>query len=99
MYSRHLPVEQNQITVREGKGMKDRVTVLPESLKAHLKEHLKRVKMTHDNDLANGYGRVYLPFALERKYLNANREMKNLQNTTIHSVGSAQDMVFPAIPI
>ncbi|MFQ6040042.1 MAG: integron integrase, partial [Candidatus Poribacteria bacterium] len=60
--------------VRDGKGMKDRVTVLPDSLKAPLREHLKRVKMTHEDDLANGYGSVYLPYALERKYPNANRE-------------------------
>lgn len=54
--------------------MKDRVTVLPDSLKAPLQQHLKQVKMIHEGDLANGYGRIYLPFALERKYRNANRE-------------------------
>ncbi|MCH8292256.1 integron integrase [Candidatus Poribacteria bacterium] len=64
----------NQILVRDGKGRKDRVTVLPESLKAPLQEHLKQVKIMHDKDLANGNGRVYLPFALERKYPNANQE-------------------------
>jgi len=69
-----IDFEQNQIFVREGKGMKDRVTVLPDSLKAPLQQHLKQVKMIHEGDLANGYGCVYLPFALERKYLNANRE-------------------------
>jgi len=69
-----IDFEQNQIFVREGKGMKDRVTVLPESLKAPLQDHLKRVKMMHEDDLVNGYGRVYLPYALERKYRNANRE-------------------------
>jgi len=69
-----IDFEQNQITVREGKGMKDRVTVLPESLKVLLKKHLNRVKMMHDSDLAKGYGHVYLPFALERKYPNANQE-------------------------
>ena len=69
-----IDFEQNQIFVREGKGMKDRVTVLPDSLKAPLQEHLKRVKMMHEEDLANGYGHVYLPYALERKYPNASRE-------------------------
>lgn len=69
-----IDFEQNQIFVRYGKGMKDRVTVLPESLKAHLQEQLKHVKMVHEDDLAKGYGRVYLPFALERKYPNASRE-------------------------
>jgi integron integrase len=64
----------NQITVRDGKGMKDRVTVLPESLKAPLQNHLNRVKLLHQSDLQKGVGRVYLPFALARKYPNADRE-------------------------
>jgi integron integrase len=64
----------NQIVVRDAKGMKDRVTMLPERLKVPLQEHLLRVKLTHDDDLAKGYGRVYLPYALERKYPNANRQ-------------------------
>jgi len=49
-----IDFEQNQIFVRDGKGMKDRVTMLPDSLKAPLQEHLKRVKMMHEGDLANG---------------------------------------------
>ncbi len=53
---------QNQIVVREGKGFKDRVTVLPQSLKLPLSEHLQRVKILHEQDLAAGYGRVYLPY-------------------------------------
>lgn len=65
---------QRQIIVRDGKGMKDRVTVLPDSLIGPLQEHLQRVKMLHQQDLADGYGAVYLPFALERKYPNANRD-------------------------
>jgi len=63
-----------QITVRDGKGRKDRVTVLPVSLVEPLKTHLKGVKPVHDQDLADGFGAVYLPNALERKYPNANRE-------------------------
>ncbi len=54
--------------------MKDRVTMLPDSLIEPLQEHLQQVKRLHDEDLARGYGSVYLPFALERKYPNANRE-------------------------
>jgi integron integrase len=69
-----LDFAQHQIVVRDGKGFKDRVTVLPESLIRPLKEHLKRVKLIHEQDLAHGYGTVYLPYALERKYPNANRE-------------------------
>ena len=65
---------QNHIVVREGKGFKDRVTVLPESLKAPLSEHLKRVKLLHERDLAEGNGRVYLPYALSQKYPAADRE-------------------------
>jgi integron integrase len=65
---------QRQIIVRDGKGMEDRVTVLPQSLVEPLQEHLRRVKQLHKQDLAKGYGSVYLPFALERKYPNANRE-------------------------
>jgi integron integrase len=66
--------EQNQVTVREGKGFKDRVTVLPGSLKQPLAEHLKRVKLLHEKDLAGGNGRVYLPYALSVKYPAADRE-------------------------
>ena len=64
----------NQIIVRDGKGAKDRITVFPENVKPDLKCHLERVKLLHQDDLAKGYGRVYLPYALERKYPNANRE-------------------------
>jgi len=66
--------EQNQITVREGKGFKDRVTVLPGSLKGPLAEHLKRVKLLHERDLAGGNGRVFLPYALSQKYPEAARQ-------------------------
>ena len=66
--------EQNQVTVREGKGFKDRVTMLPGSLKGPLAEHLKRVKLLHEQDLAAGQGRVYLPYALSQKYPAADRE-------------------------
>jgi integron integrase len=65
---------QRQIVVRDGKGAKDRVTMLPDSLIAPLQEHLRRVQLTHAQDLRTGHGQVYLPNALERKYPNANRE-------------------------
>ncbi|MBW2431272.1 MAG: integron integrase [Deltaproteobacteria bacterium] len=64
----------NQITVRDGKGQQDRITVLPDIVKHPLKEHLKRVWKQHQNDLKNGYGRVSLHFALARKYPNADKE-------------------------
>jgi len=63
-----------QITVRDGKGEVDRVAMLPESLVEPLRQHLQRVKLIHLHDLDSGYGAVYLPYALERKYPNANRE-------------------------
>ena len=58
----------SQIIVRDGKGQKDRVTVLPESLAKALKRQLKKVKLQHEEDLDEGYGTVYLPYALVRKY-------------------------------
>ena len=65
---------RRELIVREGKGNKDRVTMLPQSLVAPLQEHLVRVKARHEKDLAAGFGDVYLPFALARKYPNAGRE-------------------------
>ena len=64
----------NQIIVRDGKGAKDRVTVLPAVAKAPLARHLQRVKRQHEADLAHGAGWVELPWALARKYPNAGRE-------------------------
>ncbi len=64
----------NTIMVRAGKGAKDRVTVLPESVKPALGEHLRRVWHLHQQDLHLGYGEVELPFALGRKYPNAGKE-------------------------
>jgi len=65
-----------QITVRSGKGDKDRVTTFPASLEVMLRNHLVKVKLTHERDVANGYGEVYLPHALARKYPSAPREWK-----------------------
>jgi integron integrase len=69
-----IEFERMEIVVREGKGAKDRVTMLPVSAVDALKLHLKRVKALHESDLAEGYGKVYLPFALAKKYPNAARE-------------------------
>lgn len=65
---------RGEIIVREGKGFKDRVTMLPEAVVNGLKLHLAKVKALHDEDLARGFGEVYLPFALDKKYPNAGRE-------------------------
>jgi hypothetical protein len=69
----HLAVKEkvNEILIRDGKGAKDRITMLPETLKVPLREHLKRVKAIHDRDLAENWGRVQMPDALDRKYPNA----------------------------
>src|SRR6267154_5328107 len=63
-----------RITVRDGKGGKDRVTMLPVNLAAQLKRHLQKVKAQHEEDLEDGGGEVYLPEALSRKYPNAPKE-------------------------
>ena len=63
---------RREIIIREGKGNKDRVTVLPENVLLNLQSHLQSVKVLHDKDLAAGFGQVDLPDALERKYPNAN---------------------------
>ena len=65
---------RGELLVREGKGFKDRVTMLPAAVAGPLREHLLAVREQHRNDLAEGYGEVWLPFALERKYPNAGRE-------------------------
>lgn len=71
-----IDFSRNEIFVRDGKGAKDRITMLPESLKAPLQEHLKTVKAIHERDLADGWGRVLLPDALDRKYPNAPKEWR-----------------------
>jgi len=65
---------RGRIIVREGKGAKDRVTMLPDKLKLELQRHLERVKLLHEQDVAEGFGGVYLPHALARKYPNAERD-------------------------
>lgn len=64
----------NQIVVRDGKGQKDRVTVLPTIVREALQQQLARAKTFHEQDLAEGFGDVYLPDALDRKYPNAGRQ-------------------------
>lgn len=65
---------RREILVRDGKGQKDRVTVLPGTVIAALQEHLLKVKSLHERDLAEGFGRANLPYALARKYPNAATE-------------------------
>ncbi len=65
-----------QVIVRDGKGYRDRVSVLPQSLIRPLKDQIKYVKEFHQRDIEEGFGEVWLPYALERKYPNAGRELK-----------------------
>ena len=81
-----IDFEMMQITVRDGKGAKDRVTMLPTSLAAHLQIQLERIKLLHKADLAKGFGEVFLPFALARKYPDADKKL-------------AWQYVFPSIKI
>lgn len=69
-----IEFERCQLLLRDTKGNEDRVTMLPQSIAPLLIQHLLTVKKLHETDLAHGYGLVELPFALARKYPNADRE-------------------------
>jgi len=69
-----IDFSNRHIIVRDGKGENDRSVPLPESIAFDLKMHIQKVKSLHQQDLQEGYGEVHLPYALERKYTNANRE-------------------------
>ncbi len=69
-----IDFEMKQIVVRDGKGFKDRVTMLPDSLGGRLKDHLERVGELHRRDLQDGHGDVWLPEGLARKYPSAPKE-------------------------
>jgi integron integrase len=68
--------ELGHITIRNPKGGRDRVTMLPDSTRNRLHDHLANVKALHSQDLEQGFGSVYLPHALERKYPHADRDWK-----------------------
>jgi integrase len=67
-------IDFGEIRLRDGKGRKDRVTMLSRVVQAPLRQHLQRVRALHERDLAQGAGRTVLPDALSRKYPNADRE-------------------------
>ncbi len=71
-----IDFEANTLYVRAGKGDKDRTTLLPEAVQPVLRRHLEQVKQIHEQDCASGFGEVYLPDALDRKYPGAGREWK-----------------------
>ncbi len=66
--------DSNQIIVREAKGNKDRITTLPQTIIPELKEHLNKVYLQHKEDLKKGKGRTKLPYALAKKYPNADKD-------------------------
>lgn len=66
---------QGRVFVRDGKGGKDRTVILPEAVRSRLADHVERVKVLHESDLREGFGEVYIPEALARKYPNACREI------------------------
>ena len=74
LWVKDIDFDLNQIVVRDAKGGKDRVTMLPQIAREPLKEHLKQVKKIHQEDLKNNHGSVYLPYALQNKYPGAENE-------------------------
>lgn len=66
---------RNQIMIRDAKGAKDRTAIMPDMLIPNLQYQIKMVSLLHQKDIRNGYGRVYLPYALKHKYPNADREI------------------------
>ena len=69
-----LDFDHRAVIVRDGKGRKDRVVTLPDALTLPLQRHLGAVRNVHEKDLGDGFGAVYLPYALARKYPNAPKE-------------------------
>ncbi|MBL7081800.1 MAG: integron integrase [Candidatus Omnitrophica bacterium] len=69
-----IDFDNDLIIIRNGKGDKDRITMLPVYLKRPLQKHMEKVRKLHEEDLAGGYGETYLPDALERKYSHAAKE-------------------------
>jgi integron integrase len=65
---------RGEITVRDGKGEKDRLTMLPNSLAPALEAQVEAARQLHEHDLKGRFGEVYLPYALEKKYKNASRD-------------------------
>jgi integron integrase len=74
MRVKDVDFQRNEITVRDGKGRQDRLTLLPATCSATLNDHLEQVRRLHEEDLRNGLGRAALPDALARKYPNADRQ-------------------------
>lgn len=72
----NLDFEMHLVRVVDGKGGKDRRTLMPRSMEPKLSEQVEKVRKIHDQDVMQGYGTVYIPEALKRKYPNASREFR-----------------------
>jgi len=102
--TKDVDMERRQIVVHGGKGDKDRVTVLPESLRSGIEGQLERAKRLHEEDLKKGLGAVWLPEGLARKYPKAVREWawqwvfpaKGLSEDP--AAGGAHGVTRPALP-
>ena len=70
-----IDFDYNQIVIRDAKGEKDRVVPLPQKLKTPLKSQMEKVKKLHEQDVKDGYDSVYMPYALEKKYPHAGKEL------------------------
>jgi integron integrase len=97
-----VELSRREIVVREGKGNKDRVTVLPENLVLPLQTHLVRIRQLHEKDLAAGWGEVYLPDALAEKYKNVARSWgwqwvfaSNVRSTDPRSGKDMRHRIYP----
>jgi integrase len=73
-HAKDLDFDRKELIIRDGKGQRDRITMLPDRLRRPLVNHLQIVRAQHDADLAAGLGRVPMPTAVARKYANAERE-------------------------
>jgi len=71
-----IDFEYDNIYIYDSKSLKDRVVPLPLKLKEQLKEQIIRAKTLHDKDILDGYGKVYMPYSLAKKYPNANKDFK-----------------------
>jgi integrase len=71
LWGKDLDFGQRQIIVRDGKGLKDRITIFPDSVRQHLQHHLEYVRLLFKEDCTSGFGGVSLPYALAVKYPNA----------------------------
>jgi integron integrase len=71
-----IDYQRKTVTIKDGKGRKDRLSMLPDKPIPRLQDHMRMVKVTHEQDLARGFGKVVLPHALHRKYPSASREFR-----------------------